>query len=259
MKKIILFAIVLMSGFLAKGQDYPGKQVELLLDKELKVREIDPVMQEHGYRDFLTTPEVTYKNIYKSDKNERTPYNELVGKVFKVTQIIPYKDEFMLKLENAETGTLYYKYSTQFAVGFDFDVIGGLPTEFYCGKIESRGNGAEMKLYSPPIKGVYLIRSTLQNKPNYMIYALVWADKAEVNKKGMILTLANGKTIVKPVAEVDVAATSEKFKYTSLSNLTKEDLKLLSESPIVRIKLGPFSQDFSDLGNLSQYAKCLLR
>lgn len=259
MKKIIFSALSVFMSLIAWAQDHPGEQVQLLLNKELKVSEIHPGLQSLGYRDFLTTPEVTYKNIYKSDKDGNTPYNELVGKIFKVTQIIPYKDEFMLKLENAETGTIYYKYSPRNAVGFDFNVIGGLPTEFYCGKIESKNNGGYPALYTPPIKGSMLIKETVGGKPNVMIRALVRGDTVEVNKKGMIITLENGKMINKPLADIDVSATSDKSRYTTVASLTNAELKLLSESPIVRMKLGSFSENFNDLGTMMYYAKCFLK
>lgn len=258
MKKCIIFAISILSFFLAAAQDHVGTQTQLLLNKELRVRELNPKIQKHGYSYFLTTPEVNYKNIYKNDGNDQTPYNELVGKVFKVSEIIPYKENFMLKLENTETGTLYFKYSTKFSTDFHFDVIGGLPTDFYCGKLEIKDNGGSKALFSPAMRGARLIKET-SGKPVISIRAVVWGDKAEVNKTGMIITLENGKVISKPVSAVDVAAESGGFRYSTVAQLTNEEVKLLTESPIVRIKLASFSDDFKDLGPLMHYARCMSR
>lgn len=255
MKKIIFSALSVFMSLIALAQDYPGKQVQLLLNKELKVREIKPSMQNYVYEDFLTSPEVTHKNIYKGDKNRRTPYNELVGKTFKVAEIIPYKENFMLKLENADTGTLYFNYSPKYASGFKFDVIGGLPTEFYCGNIESAYGGA---LITPPVMGVILRKEAIAGKQTVMITAVVFGDEAEVNKKGMIITLENGKTIVKPNAPVDLTVQNG-FRYMASESLTNADLKLLSESPIAKIKLFKFSEEFKDLGPIMHYAKCMLK
>lgn len=92
-----------------------------------------------------------------------------------------------------------------------------------------------------------------------MIRALVRGDTVEVNKKGMIITLENGKMINKPLADIDVSATSDKSRYTTVASLTNAELKLLSESPIVRMKLGSFSENFNDLGTMMYYAKCFLK
>lgn len=255
MKKFIFSILFIFLTLIASSQDHPGKQVELLLNKELKVRTLKADQAVRGYKGFFTNPNLSYASIYKDNKKQATPYDELVGKIFKVTEITPVKDEYALKLENPETGTLYYKYYPQFASSFEFDVIGGLPTEFYCGKIETNSLGAQI---TPAVMGVMLRKETIAGKPTVMITAVVFGDKAEVDKKGMIITLENGKTIVKPNAPLDVTI-SNGYRYMASDSLTSAELKLLAESPIVRIRLFTFSEDFKDMGPVMHYAKCMMK
>lgn len=264
MKTLFFTLASLLSTLLAVAQNYPGEMPELLLNRKVRVLPVAENLQKYGYMEFYTTPEMEYNKVYNATKNA-TPYEALVDKVFTVTEIKPLGTEkspnYRLTL-NSNDGlpVLYHRYNSRFDSGYYFEVIGGLkmPEGYYCNKITSKQVPEGTMYQSKVVRGIILYKQPLAGETTYMIHLSVFGDRAEVNKKGMIITLANGKVISKPQAEVSVTATNG-FRYTSTTTLTTAEMKLLSESPIIRAKLFSFSEDKSRTEEIMEYAKCLLK
>ena len=85
MKKLLLVLIALpMIGF---GQ-FPGKDVNLLLNKELKVLPKAESLHKYGYDYFFKNKKM--KKKYACCDSYNSKYKALANKVFKVINIEPY-------------------------------------------------------------------------------------------------------------------------------------------------------------------------
>lgn len=269
MKKIMLFTAFLFT-VLVNAQDFPGEKIELLTNKQLKVKPVEEASQKYGYRGFFKDEKL--QNIYKK-KGYTTQYTELVGKVFNVVSFEPYRNsiqekKFKLKIESKETGVLYFDYDPKYSHTFPFEVIGGLqyPEGFYCdAMLEKETNDANKRKYEFPfVNGIQLIK-TVDPKHTF-VFAVInvpSADKepAGVIRRGVTVTFDNGGTIELPEEKIssdDNGAGGTVYR-AIIGFRDPAHAKLLKENKIVKIKLNKFERNFSEGATLQEYAKCFFK
>jgi hypothetical protein len=267
---MFLFAFLL--GLSAFAQNFPGKKIELLKDKTLKVLPEEESLQRFGYRGFYTDHDL--QNVYRKE-GTTTLYSALAGKEFKVISYeefrMGFNNEYLfykLLIENPETGKLYFKYNPEYSHTFPFEVIGGLayPEGFFCESIvEEKGNVVKEgdRWYEAPMdRGIKLSRYKGQLNPIY-IQVNVPTDVAHdetIVRRGYVITFENGKTIAKPTKElISFKGPTGKTVITTDINLYEEsELKLLKEQKIKSVKLDKFEMNLENGFTLREYAKCLI-
>ncbi|MGV3460824.1 MAG: hypothetical protein ACO1N9_10270 [Flavobacterium sp.] len=268
MKRIIFSVLSIITTLTMVAQDYPGDMPELLLNRQLKVLPESADLQKYGYREFYTTPEMQVKDLYKKTDKYSSPYDELVGKTFTVENIESIGTEkfpaYRLKLKNNEgLPVLYYKYNPKSDADYRFEVIGELkyPDGFFCKYIEAQEGLHGPSKVTPVYEGITITKETVKGKPEIFFMMNVPRDNAMVTKNGVTLELQNGKIIKKPLGVVgtEINKYTGGFLYTFGTGLSLEDLKLLSQSPIVKVKTSIFDEPVNKGSRIMEYAKCLLQ
>ncbi|MBL7086119.1 MAG: hypothetical protein ISS28_03310 [Candidatus Cloacimonetes bacterium] len=118
-------------------QNFLGKDVYKYIGQELYLKGKHESLRKYGYEGFLidyTKNSLTKTNIYKCSDDYSSKYNELVGKYFKVIDVIKnpkaaeyefYEYKFFLKLKEKSSGDIvYYDYYSVFEDAFPFIVVG---------------------------------------------------------------------------------------------------------------------------------------
>jgi hypothetical protein len=277
MKKLILFSLIILSNF-TYGQNFPSTSIELLLGKDLKVREKPEELQKYGYKDFYVSEIMKVKyDAGQSDANTR--YESLVGRVFRLIDYKQYTDKtgakkFTLKVENPETGMLYYDYDPRFEEEFEFVVIGGIkyPDGFFDTYVKTfRDKFKNEKSYSTPqgcdkITFLKTIAHTNVFNPNqtkstiYMQVSEIASD-IKLNSQGMTILLENDLRIDIPREKlrVETNSTSEGFVYTALLELKPEQVKLLSENKMTDYRLYLYDKEIVCGNTLKEYLKSIVK
>ncbi|WP_159799284.1 hypothetical protein [Flavobacterium sp. MK4S-17] len=268
MKKIMSLVAVLCT-FLSFGQNFPGEKVDLLTNKQVKVKPVKESSRQYGYEGFYKDEDL--KKVYEKKKGYNSDYDALVDKVFTVVSFEPYDkygtQKFKIKLENSETGTLYYDYNPKFSSMFPFEVIGGLdyPENFFCDRItETETNDESTRRYEfPYADGIRLIKSVSEFTFIFAIINVPNKNK-EVEgaiRRGVVIEFDNGEKIVMSDEKLKHAPNGAGGTvYTGIIGLRDEkDLKLLQERQIVKVKLDKFERDYTEGFTLREYAKCFLK
>ena len=277
MKKLILFSLIILSNF-TYGQNFPSTSVELLLGKDLKVREKAESIQKYGYRDFYVSELMKVKyDAGQSDANTR--YESLVGRVFRLIDYKQYTDKtgakkFALKVENPETGILYYDYDPRFEEEFEFVVIGGLkyPDGFFDTFVKSfRDKFKNEKSYSTPqgcdkitfLKTINHPSMFNPNKTKSTIFMQVSeiASDIKLNSQGMTILLENDLRIDIPREKlrVETNSTTEGFVYTAFLELRPEHIKMLSENKMTDYRLYLYDKEIVCGYTLKEYLKSIVK
>jgi hypothetical protein len=265
--KNFLLAIAAIISFTAAAQNFPGEKIDLLTGRELKVLPKETNLHQYGYKNFYTDEKL--KKVYK-EKKYATPYDELVGKIFKMISFEPYRSangtlKFKIKIENPETGPLFYDYDPKFTSGFPFEVIGGLvyPEGFFCDlAVEKKSEDDKRKYEFPFIDGV---RISFYRKQEFEILLLTINSpvSASIGKdviiRGVVLTFDNGKTVEFPDEILNVS--SNGLGSTILNTIIgfhkySPNLELFRTSKIVKIKLNKYERDYDEGLTLLEYIKC---
>ncbi|WP_445749912.1 hypothetical protein [Polaribacter sp.] len=265
MKKILLLTVILISN-LSFGQNFPGNDVNLLLDKEIKVKEKDESLQKYGYDHFYKNDKM--KKKYDCCESYNSKYAGLVGKVFKVLSAEPYKniigtEKYKLKIENAETGIIYFDYDPKYEHSFPFEVIGGLdlPDDFYCKKIETTTDKFDGKTTSRTgySEGISFIKVTKDGSSKIYMSVNEIGSTINVGKKGLILLLENGKKIERPNADLDTKVNKggRGYVYSAFIELTQAEIDLIIENKITDNRLYIYDGEIKNGQKLSEYLKCL--
>lgn len=262
MKKMILLGILFLS-LKAFGQDFPGKDIQLLMGKELKVIKIPESLYERFYSDDKLKKKLSIRqnNIPKSEY--------LVGKIFTLISYEPYNDnlgseKFKIKIENSETGIIYYDYDPSLELFFPFEVIGGLdyPDGFFCKDIkESKDKFTdEIKYSSSESDGISFSRIKKGNATNTFLSVNVAGSTVNVNIKGVILLLENGFRIDRPDAEIDVKVSSRGsgYIYSAFMDLEANDIILLTQNKITDVRLYIYDNSITNGKKLLEYLKCII-
>jgi hypothetical protein len=268
MKKIILFlALIFISG-ISFGQNFPGDLVELLINKEIKVVERTENLQKYGYDNFYLNDKMEKK--FDCCESYNSKYNSLVGKIFKVLSAEQFTNSigavlYKLKIENSETGILFYKYDPKYEWEFVFEVIGGLnlPVDFYCKDIKTttdkfNGSTTSSSDYSD---GISFIKVTKDNSSTIYMSVREGGITINVGEKGLILLLENGKRIVRPEAEIDVKVNTvtSGYIYSAFISLTEEEIQLIIENPLTNNRLYIYDGVIESGEKLSEYLRCLTK
>jgi hypothetical protein len=265
MRKILLLTVILISNY-SFGQNFPGNDVDLLLNKEIKVKEKDESLQKYGYDHFYKNDKL--KKKYDCCESYNSKYSGLVGKVFKVLSAEPYKniigtEKYKLKIENAETGIIYFDYSPKYEHSFPFEVIGGLdlPEDFYCKNIETTTDKFDGKTTSRSdySEGIAFIKVVKDNSSKIYMTVNEIGSTINVGKKGLILLLENGKKIDRPNAKLDTKVNKggRGYVYSAFIELTQAEIKLIIENKITDNRLYIYDGVIKNGEKLSEYLKCL--
>ena len=239
MKKLILLTALLFA-FIINAQDYPGKRPELLIGKEVKVKDIE-IAQQFGYTGFYNSEvlDEAYPNGGIHTKKEL-----LLGKIFKVIDIKRGNCRlggicFVIKLE-LDNKYLYYQYDPTLISFYPFEVIGGLelPKDVYCDLLRvanlSKGTTYETK----KVEGIDITKSIWDGKTKYSMFVNIFGNIRVSNPKGVIIILEGDKKIVKPSNIVGMEYHDGKsYRYTSSVELTLQEIELLKTNKIIGVSL----------------------
>lgn len=249
------------------SQNFPGNDIELLSNKELKVLAKDETLQKYGFADFYKDEKL--KNKYECCESYNSKYLSLVDKVFKVISYEPYKniigtDKYKLKIENSETGVIYFDYDPKYDFKFPFEVVGGLtlPEGFYCKNIQQNTDKftGEIKSTTDYSEGISFIKVVKDKTTKIYISVNEAGSTVNVGKKGLILLLENNKRIEKPEAPIDVKVNSSGgYTYSAFVELNVNDLALLKENKITDDRLYVYDGTIKNGEKLKEYVKCLTK
>jgi hypothetical protein len=264
-KKMFTLGLIL-ANFGLFAQNFPGKDVELLVGKEIKVLPKAESLQEYGYMGFYKDSNL--KKKYACCQGFNSKYQELENKIFKVLSYESYtniigKKEFKLQIENDETGILYFDYSSEYEKSFPFEVIGGLvfPKEFLCKYIEEiKDKFTEKITYKTPFsEPISFIRVKDKQQINTFMSITVFGSTVSVGKTGVIILFDNGKKIEKPDAEIDtkVSISGKGYDYSAFLSLSEEEIELLKNYIISDVRLYVYDSNIKNGIKLKEYLKCI--
>ncbi len=257
---------MLCQSIITYSQNYPGKNIDLLVDKEIRVLEKREGLRRFGYRGFYESDRLT--KVFACDKTLHTEYSALVGKVFRVLAARPNKnaigtEKHILEIENPETGRIYFDYHPEFEYSFPFEVIGGLtlPEEFYCGKIKTTQDkfNTKTKMYTAYLDGISFMKITENDTSKTYLSTKEIRSKRSVDEKGLTLLLDNGMEIQRPNITVDVKTNTigNGYEYSTLIELTNDEVKTIIENKIVRSRFHVYEEVVTRGEELSRLLKCM--
>jgi hypothetical protein len=282
MNRQILFVIINLA-FLSTifGQNFPGDNPELLLNKTVKPKEIKEELHQYNYENFFLEFNKKKKQFTKNEnKNKPFPsssyswlsdYNSLLGKEFKVMAIYEIDPnnsisgkEYALEIGNEEIGVIFYKYNPKYMHSFELEVVGGLdyPPGYFCDKIEHRKDKFEDKetLFSPLTNGIALIRTIANGKSYIQLMVIVNGSTLNFDAKGLFILFSDGTKILKPATKVDVEASNgSRYIYSASIGLQQNEIKLLTEKSITDIKVYIYEEavDKESAFKIKEYLKCI--
>lgn len=266
-KKVILFIATLFST-ISYCQVFPGDLIELLSNKELKVLSKDESLQKYGYDDFYKDEKLKIK--FDCCESYNSKYKSLVGKIFKVISYESYNNiigalKYKLKIENLETGILYFDYDPKYDFKFPFEVVGGLtlPEGFYCKGIEQTTDKftGEIKTTTDYSEGICFVKVEKDKKRKLYLAINETGATLNVGQKGLILLLENNKRIDKPEATIDVkpSSSSSGYIYSAFVELSDADLNLLITNRITDNRLFIYDGTIRNGEKLKEILKCLIK
>lgn len=236
-KKITLAVVFFLLAITGFAQNYPGKNVELLLNREVKVLP-DEVYKKNGYPEFYSSEKMGDGDVYKGKL--KTKYEELVNKTFKVTEVKPIikygKQNHILVLTSPELKKPIYYFYEPIEALFPFEVIGGIElpkepkTDICSGKVKEVPSPDKdgSSYLSNPIDGISFAKTVIKGESNFYISVIINSKQPISDKKGLILFLDNDKKIEKPEQQINVNRLSDgTYVFSALALLTPADRKLL--------------------------------
>lgn len=174
---------------------------------------------------------------------------------------------YKLKIDNAETGAIFYSYNPKFRAIFPFEVVGGLtfPAGYYCTLAVEKESRTENRNYEfPYIDGLKLNYYRDETSFQYLILTINSPLEGTIGKdlilRGVILTFENGKTI--ELADQKLSHSPNGAGGTAITAIigvlgdNKEHMELLKNSKLVKIKLNKYEREFKEGLTLVEYIKC---
>ena len=267
--KYLFFLMTLLLSTIAFGQDlFPAYDTAMISGRELKVKPIAETLQRYGYDGFFIDEKL--KKKFECCDGVNSKYKSLVDKIFKVVEIQPYTDilnqrKYTLKLTNTETGDIYFDYDPRYKHLWNFHFVGEhkIPEGFFCRNIEMiadkfKGDTTYMTPYASGFsfikkkKGKDEIIYLSKNQPGSTL---------NVNEKGLIVLLENGKRLDKPSAKLKVKSSSygSGYVYSAFEILTPSDIDLLLNNLITDSRLYIYDGETNkeDAKTLVEYLKCI--
>ncbi len=267
--KFKLLIPFLFASLISFGQDiFPAYDTAMISGKELKVKPLSEVFQRYGYEGFFQDERL--KKKFECCDGINSKYKSLVNKIFKVVEIHPYTDninqkKYKIKLSNTETGNIYFDYDPRYKHNWNFEFVGDykVPDGFFCRGIEMivdkfTGDTTYITPFASGFSFVKVIRAG--NKTIY-IRKNQPGNSLNVNEKGLILLLENGKRIEKSEAIIDVKPSSygSGYVYSVFEELTYADIELLLNNLITdsRLYIYDGTTNKEDAKTLVEYLKCI--
>lgn len=261
MKKIMLLLCSLLS-IVTFAQNFPGKDVHLLKGKELKVLPLKKSEMAVGYKGFYSDAEI--HSLYKKGLRY-TDAASIEGKTFKVVDYKPRYTNYVLTLQNPETGTVYFDYHTTAKCDFVFEVVGGIdfPNGHFCNGLEkgkkwiSAGEGYVEETRTPLLDDISLFRTA---DGQFKLRVAVCTDNYKYKDvKGLTLHLENGVKLNFPEAVIDVFRVGANTNLSTRPRIKIDNsaLEMLKKSKIVRKTIGNYTSDVTDGYMIMEYINCL--
>ncbi len=278
MKTIIMFLSITIS-FISFGQNFPGKDVELLLNRTVKPISLSDNDQRTAYRNFYVKFDTVSKKVEKSKKGYRafskntnlSDYSKLVGQEFKVVKIYnqtsivsaEYGRLYVLELINKDLGTLFYDYDSKYPFAFELEVIGGLdfPEGYYCKDVKTTIDKftGETNIRSNSIDGISFSKSIKENLTKTYMSINVAGSTLNIEKTGLIILLENGFKIERPGQKINVAVGSKgtSYTYSASIELSSKEIELLLENKITDVRLYIYDSSIKKSDILISYLECI--
>lgn len=241
--KHLFTVFVLFACLILNAQDYPYQKPELLLNKEVKIKDLPRYSLKDGYTNFKKD-EKGYKTYEELSYNHTKP-EALAGRTFKVTNVTGGKissrmASYILTLQD-DKETIYYKYNLPDS-NYYFEVIGGLDVtaDFYCDYVaeEQAEPGEKMFGMTENKNNIGIMFEKVINiktkKSHYNIHLMESSVKPAEKGYGVIITLDNGQQINLPKQLVIKDYSS---KYFATKTLTPAEVNLLKTHKITGYKL----------------------
>ena len=268
MKKLILVLLLLCVSFIYAQENFPYKNPELLLGKEVKVISTSESRDARlGYMGFYTD-----ENFYKcyDPTSKHSSYSKpetLVGKTFKITDVkdvsTPDFNKVRLKLEGKDGLNLYYKYNYRLPSSYPFEVTGGLtlPDGFYCNIIEENTISPEWQNFKALVDiGTWVSKDIEKGKSKYYITFAIFLPKDSKPLESATLLLERQKTIT---VETDLIIPEfhdgKTFKYNFTMFLDKQNVALIAANKIIGVKIGDQVATITQGQKIQGVINCLLK
>lgn len=264
MKNITL--LLLMFSAFAFSQNFAGNDVELYKDKELKVKPVEENLQKFGYRGFYSDADL--KTVFDNGSGRSSKYLSLVNKIFKVLSYEAYKnsietEKYKLKLENSETGILFYDYDPKVDMLFPFEVIGGLTlsSDFYCkGITQTVDKFTGETKYNTNSGGIFFLKVVKDKTSKIYLSINQPGATLTIGKKGLTILLENNKKIEKPNAEIKANPNGSGGYYNStFVELTIAEINLLKANNMTDLRLYVNDSQVENGTKYKELLKCLTK
>jgi len=264
MKKITTIVVLLCSLFMHAQENFPNKNPELLLGKEVKI--ISTIQSKHeklGYDDFYT--DETLRNYYEpiSHNSSFTKEGALLGKTFNVTDIkdvsTPDFKWVRVKLEGEDGLTLYYRYNFR-PNSYPFEVKGGLtlPDGFYCNIIEETINPESQNFKALVDNGTWVTKDVEKGQSKYYITFAIFLPKDSKPLESATLLLEGQKTItVKTGLIIPEFHDGNMYKYNFTVFLNKQNLALIAANKVTGVRVGEQVAPIAQGQKIQGVIKCL--
>jgi len=259
MNKIFTLVLLLCNFIMHAQESYPSKKAELLLGKEVKVIENN---NSSGYPDFFTDIDMRTAYAPEPVKKIYTDRAAILGKTFKVTNVLRTDRGVTIELEGQDNLKLYYRYNENYDFDYPFEVKGGLtlPADFYCDYIETTKTetGTNYKAFLSP--GVNLNKDVDNGKSRYYITYSIFLPKDSKAVDSFTLLLDGKKTIVKKTdLIIPEYNDGRSFRYRFTAFLSPQDIALIKTNAITGVRIGDQVAPLANGKKTQEILKCLTK
>lgn len=260
MRTILLLLFLTSFSFHALAQ-FPAENVYVLLNTEVEVAGKEKSQQQYGYDKFFVDESLKTRYILKSGP---TPYDSLVGKKFKVIDILNFERygerKYKLKLENPKTGILFYDYDPTMKAIYPF----AYSTEVneYCSQLTKKADKFQNEVtIDTPLLNTISFTKVISNKVSKLYMSVTQKGSTlNLNKLGLTILFSNGKKLSKPNAKISVApGTENSWNYSAFIPLLPADIKLLAENVITDVKLYIYDGSVNNGSELKELLNCIIK
>lgn len=262
-KNLLLFLLITCQLFTVNSLDFPGDSPELLIGKELKVKNKSLELQEQGYRGFYK--DIDFRIPFNSIKpySNFSKYESLNGKIFQVVSCNKNKyGNFILELQNPEIGIVYYDYNPRFANFFEFEVVGGLQYAdgYFCKDIEeSKDKFSGKTTFQTPIREYVSFTKVIEDKYSTIyMYLKTYGNTLNLGIEGVIILLSDGTKLEFPTANINVEVAGQSYQYSAFFGLNKQDVEKLILYEITDFRLYIYDRAITNGKIYQEYLKCIV-